>query len=90
MSLRVDSSMINEGGSLRILAGFTLGYYMSGGLSIVSGGSSHTVIISNVELLSRGYKMSMEVSAKFFGGSYLESEVDLLDMSIGSGGMAGG
>ena len=35
MILRVCSSMINEGGSVRILACFALGYDMAGGLSIV-------------------------------------------------------
>ena len=64
MSLRVDSSMINEGGPLRMLAGYTLGSYMAGGLSIVSGGSSDTVIGRNVQFLSRGSKISMGVSAK--------------------------
>ena len=48
MSLRVGSSMINEGGSVRMLAGSVLGSDMVGGLIIVSGGSSGSKIGSNV------------------------------------------
>ena len=74
MSLRVDSSMINEGGPLRMLAGNTLGSYMAGGLSIASGGSSKTGIGGNVELLSRGSTMSIRGSDNLIGVSSLDSE----------------
>ena len=64
MSLILGSSMINEGGSVRMLAGSTSGSDMAGGLSIVSGGSPKTGIVGNVDLLIRGSKIIMGRSAK--------------------------
>ena len=54
MSLRVRSSMINEGVYVRMLAGSIFGYNKIGGFSIVSVVSSETCIGGNVEFLSRG------------------------------------
>ena len=56
MSLKVGSSMINEGGSVRMLAVSRFVSDTAGGLIIVSGGSSEVGIIGNIEFLSIGPK----------------------------------